>query len=216
MTRGDDRLDVERENAEIPEIRVTDRRRIYLDDSGKVSEQRTGEEPKLKPTYVEELEARTRAAENKAQEVQARFEQLSKQLQRETDETRKRLNRSADERAERAKAQLIITLLPVVDNLRRATEAAAADRTTILEGVRQTLDNFEKVLRSEGVEPIRAVDQPFDPQLHEAVETIAVEPEQDGRVIEEYTRGYRMGERLLRPARVRVGAASRSEHAATE
>ena len=213
-----DGLDAEKENAEAPEIRVTDRRRIYLDDSGKSVEQRRVQEPNLKPTYVEELEARTIASENKAQEVQARFEQLRQQLQKETDETRQRLNRSADERVEFAKAQMIMVLLPVIDNLRRATEAAATDSSlvTILEGVRQTVDSFEKVLRSEGVEPIRAIGEIFDPHLHEAVETIAVEPEQDGRVLMEYTRGYRMGERLLRPASVRVGAASRSEHAATE
>jgi molecular chaperone GrpE (heat shock protein) len=76
-----------------PEIRVTDRRRIQLDDSeeaGAVSlDESQRVQPNLKPSYVEELEARTKAAEQKLFEVQSRFEQLRKQLQTETDETRR-------------------------------------------------------------------------------------------------------------------------------
>ena len=86
------------------EIRVTDRRRISLNRDGAEPVNAETEKPNLKPTYVEELEARTKAAEKQVQEVQARFEQLRQQLQRETDETRMRLNRSADERAEAGSA----------------------------------------------------------------------------------------------------------------
>src|SRR4029078_1907079 len=89
------------------EPRVTDRRRVYLDQDGSEQVNAEVETPNLKPSYVEALEARTRAAEKKAQEVQARFDQLRQQLQRETDETRLRLNRSADERAEAGKARFI-------------------------------------------------------------------------------------------------------------
>jgi len=78
------------------EIRVTDRRRILLDDDENTDRDTEAESPSLKPSYVEELEARTKAAEQKTLEVQSRFEQLRKQLQSETDETRRRLNRAAD------------------------------------------------------------------------------------------------------------------------
>src|SRR5215468_476703 len=74
------------------ELRVTDRRRVYLDDEGGEHVNAEVETPNLKPSYVEELEARTKAAERQVQEVQARFDQLRQQLQRETDETRQRLN----------------------------------------------------------------------------------------------------------------------------
>src|SRR5215203_5032201 len=106
------------------ELRVTDRRRIYLDDEGTEHVNTETEQPNLKPTYVEELEGRTKAAERQVQEVQARFDQLRRQLQQETDETRQRLNRSADERAAAEKAKYISTLLPVMDNLNRAIDAA--------------------------------------------------------------------------------------------
>lgn len=199
--------DVEDSSAE--EIRVTDRRRINLDGEAQTNESSADvdEAPSLKPRYVEELEARTRAAEQKVADVQSRFEQLRATLQRETDETRQRLNRSADERARRERADFISMLLPVADNLQRAIYAAerGGSLDALLDGVRGTLSSFENTLLSSGVEPLVSVGQPFDPEQHEAVDTIEVEPERDGLVTAEYSRGYKMGERLLRPARVQVG-----------
>lgn len=197
------------------EIRVTDRRRVNLDqetsDAAGV-ESGAGAAPSLKPSYVEQLEERTRAAEQKLSDVQSRFEQLRAALQRETDETRQRLNRAADERARRAQADFIASLLPVADNLQRAIEAAESNSSfdALLEGVRGTASNFESALVASGVEPVPAVGQPFDPEQHEAVDTVEVEEERDGTVTAEYSRGYRMGERLLRPARVQVGRAAQA------
>jgi len=190
-----------------PEIRVTDRRRILVNDDESAGRNPAAESPSLKPSYVEELEGRTKAAEQKTLEVQARFEQFRKQLQSETDETRQRLNRAADERAEREKAAFIAALLPVLDNLERATEAAESGGSSevIAEGIRQTASSFETALAAAGVQPIDAVGEMFDPELHEAVETSEGEPEDEGRVIAQHTRGYRIGDRLLRPARVKVG-----------
>lgn len=191
------------------DIRVTDRRRIHLDDEGE-SAATVADVPNLKPSYVEELEGRTRAAEQKVLEVQGRFEQLRQQLQNETDETRRRLNKAADERAHREKANFIEALLPVLDNLQRATEAteSGASAQDVAEGVRRTATSFENALIAAGVEPLASVGEQFDPELHDAVETAEVEPEDEGKVIEEYARGYRIGDRLLRPARVKVGRAS--------
>jgi molecular chaperone GrpE len=190
-----------------PEIRVTDRRRILLDDDESAEPNTAVESPSLKPSYVEELEARTKAAEQRTKEMHSRFEQLRKQLQRETDETRQRLNRAADERAEREKANFIAALLPVLDNLQRATEAAETSGSSedIAEGIRRTAASFENALAAAGLEPIDAVGEMFDPELHEAVETVEVGPGDEGKVIAQHTRGYKIGDRLLRPARVKVG-----------
>ena len=196
---------MEKEN----ELRVTDRRRVYLDDEGTERVNAENEQPSLKPSYVEELEARTKAAEKQVQEVQSRFDQLRQQLQRETDETRQRLNRSADERATAEKARFISMLLPVMDDLTRALHAATdnAPRDAILEGIRSIATGFQSALANAGVEPIESVGEPFNPELHEAVDTEVTGGEMDGKVIEEYSRGFRMGDRLLRPARVKVGRA---------
>ena len=191
------------------ELRVTDRRRVYLDEEGNEQVNAETEQPSLKPKYVEELEARTKAAEKQVLEVQARFDQLRQQLQRETDETRQRLNRSADERAAGEKAKFIAALLPALDNLNRAVVAASGDasREAIVEGLRSIATSFESALTSAGVEPLQSVGEEFNPELHEAVDTQETDADMDGRVIEEYSRGFRMGDRLLRPARVTVGRA---------
>jgi molecular chaperone GrpE len=203
-------------------VRVTDRRRVRFWDAapeGEGDETAATEEPaSLKPKYVEELEARTRAAEQKAQDVQSRFEQVRAELQRETDEVRRRLSRNADERAAREKAAFLSSLLPVVDNLRRALAAAEGGGSleSLLEGLRGTISGFDSVLAASGVEPVAAVGERFDPELHEAVDTTEVEPERDGLVTAEYARGYRAGGQLVRPARVQVGRARGGAQAAGE
>ena len=215
MKRGWKRIMSKDEN----ELRVTDRRRVYLDDEGNERANTETEQPSLKPSYVEELETRTKAAERQVQEVQARFDQLRQQLQRETDETRQRLNRSADERAAGEKAKFIAALLPALDNLNRAIDAAAAadaPRDAIIEGIRSTAASFEAALTSAGVEAIQSVGEEFNPELHEAVDTGEADREMDGRVLEEYSRGFRIGDRLLRPARVKVGRASGQAKQATD
>jgi molecular chaperone GrpE len=192
-------------------IRVTDRRRMSRDESEEGTEdvRETQDAPSLKPKYVEELEARTRAAEGVAKDVQARFEQVRGELKRETDEIRGRLTRTADERATREKATFVATLLPVMENLQRAMEAAEGGGSleALLDGLRGTINGFENVLASGGIETISAIGEKFDPEVHEAVDTMEVEAERDGLVTAEYGRGYRMNNQLLRPARVQVGRA---------
>jgi molecular chaperone GrpE len=197
-------------NSTAEEIRVTDRRRINLDGEAQIGgESMDAEAPSLKPKYVEELEARAREAEQKVLDVQSRFEQLRAGLQRETDETRQRLNRAADERARRERAEFISQLLPVADNLQRAIEASESGSSlaSVIDGVRGTLTSFKNALAAAGLESLTSVGAQFDPELHEAVDTIEVEPERDGTVTAEYSQGYRMDDRLLRPARVQVGRA---------
>lgn len=221
---GENREGVEGRAAERePEkIRVTDRRRVHIDDEGASSSasegEATAEEPRLKPTYVEELEARTRAAEQQARDVQARFEKVRDDLRRETDEVRQRLNRSADERAQREKASFVTSLLPALDNLRRAVDAAESggSQESLMDGLRGTIQGFENALAQAGVESVEALGQPFDPEMHEAVDTKEVEPEREGIITAEYSAGYRMGKQLLRPARVQVGRAREEAQAATE
>jgi len=203
-----------------PRVRVNDRRRINLDaDAPAGGESGAGDDaPSLKPTYVEELEARTRAAEQKAADVQTRFEQVRAELKRETDELRQRLARTADEKVTREKASFIASLLPVIDNLRRAVEAAegGGSQEALLDGLHGTISGFESIIAKAGVEPFEAAGQPFDPEIHEAVDTVEVEPEREGMVTAQYSRGYRLGGQLLRPARVQVGRSRGAAHGAGE
>ena len=86
----------------------------------------------------------------------------------------------------------------------------------MLEGIRRISNSFQSALSNAGVEPIAAVGEEFNPELHEAVDTEETDHEMDGRVIEEYSRGFRMGDRLLRPARVKVGRAPEQARQAPE
>ena len=102
--------------------------------------------------------------------------------------------------------------------LERAIEAGeqGGSLESLLAGVRGTANNFTAALAAAGVQPLEVIGSPFDPELHEAVDTIEVDPAQDGVVTAEYSRGYRVGDRLLLPARVQVGRARAEAKKAAE
>ena len=124
----------------------------------------------------------------------------------EFDNYRKRTDRERRELAEYAAADLLGELLPVVDDLERAL-AAPADESSA-EAYRAGVELIHKqmldLLAKRGVSPIEAVGQPFDPNFHQAVAREVSEPERDGLVIDEFRRGYMLGNRLLRAAMVKV------------
>ncbi len=97
-------------------------------------------------------------------------------------------------------------LLPILDNFERALQAAEATRELepLIEGVRMTERQIKAVLARYDIHPIIALGQPFDPNLHEAIQRVETVDYEDGIVIDEVERGYRLGERVLRPSRVIV------------
>jgi molecular chaperone GrpE len=127
-------------------------------------------------------------------------------LRAEFENFRRRASREALEARERAQGHLLTEMLPVLDNLERALDAAEHhDEGKVLGGVRLVRDMFVELLRRSGVEEIPTVGGAFDPHVHEAV--ITQQSEQDeGTVTAVLERGYRQGERVLRPARVVVSS----------
>lgn len=124
----------------------------------------------------------------------------------EFDNYRKRVERERQTLADAAAASIIEELLPLVDDLERALKADAGTDATeaYRKGVelihRQLLD----VLRKRGVRPIEVLGADFDPHYHQAVSHEAAEGRRDNEIIEEFRRGYMLGDRLLRPAMVKV------------
>ncbi len=169
---------------------------------------KSARETELENKLKEEI-ARREAAEAKLIGVQAKFEEIKTQMERETQEMRVRMQKSLEDRAKQGQFNFLITLLPVLDNLNLAITAGEqnASSENLFDGVKGTARSFEQALMSVGVETVPAVGAEFNPELHEAVDMISVEPEDDGRITAEYSRGYKLGERLLRPARVQVGKA---------
>ena len=122
--------------------------------------------------------------------------------------TEARLARNARRELDDARGKLVHELLPVLDNLDRTIRAAYDARSdrAMLDGVRMVRHQLEGVLRGYGVERIEALDQRFDPNLHEAIGVASVsDPRRHGIVVHQAEPGYRFGDRLLRPAKVSVG-----------
>jgi molecular chaperone GrpE len=131
----------------------------------------------------------------------------------EFDNYRKRTERERREQAEYAAADLIRDLLPVVDDLERAVAAPVepgpgAERIAAYrDGLDLIRRQFLEILKRRGVEALDVVGQPFDPQWHEALAQEPANGRPDGEITAEIRRGYRMGQRLLRAALVKVAQA---------
>jgi len=120
---------------------------------------------------------------------------------------RKRQKREMDDAKFDAKNKVLKEMLPVVDNLERAIEhASQAGTNPIVEGVQLVLRQFTTAFERLDVIPIEAMGQPFDPNLHEAISQQESEAP-PGTIVQVLQRGYRSGERLLRPALVVVAKA---------
>ena len=124
----------------------------------------------------------------------------------EFDNYRKRTDRERVQLAEAAAADLIADLLPIVDDMERALKADAGSEATeaIRRGVELIHKQLLETLRKRGVKPIESLGADFDPHFHQAVAHEAADGRREGEVVEEFIRGYMLGDRLLRPAMVKV------------
>lgn len=122
---------------------------------------------------------------------------------------KKRSRRDAQEAAFRARDEVLKEILPVVDNLERALAMATKDgaeesRQSLVEGIEMVLRQFTTAMEKFEVRSFESLGQAFDPNFHEAISQRESEEHSPGSVIEEYRKGYLMGERLIRPAMVVV------------
>jgi molecular chaperone GrpE len=174
-------------------LKFTDKRARLEDADG--ADPAPDEAGSAYPTVVAELEL-------KLKQAQANFEAFKTQQLREFDGFRERQQREGARQAELKAGDLLKPFLDVIDNLERA--AASAEPATA-EGLRQILIQLISALEKDGCVRIAADGQPFDPATMEAVSVQAApSPEQKNRVAAEMSGGFRLGERVLRPARVAV------------
>ena len=150
------------------------------------------QQEETQPDPVEELRRERDSLQDRLLRTAAEF-----------DNYRKRMDRDRRELAEYTAGEVMTELLPIIDNLERALQAASQD-DPLRKGVelihRQMLD----ILRKRGVKPIEALGTDFDPNFHQAVIHEASAVHREGEVMEELQRGYVVGDRLLRPAMVKV------------
>jgi molecular chaperone GrpE len=144
-----------------------------------------------------------------AAEAQRQRDEYYDRLLRKTaefDNYRKRIDRERQAQAEAAAADVMQELLPLVDDLERALRADPGVEGTdsYRRGVELIHKRLEDILRRRGVRPIEALGADFDPNVHEAVTQEESAQHREGEVMEELQRGYKVGDRLLRPAMVKV------------
>jgi molecular chaperone GrpE len=129
-------------------------------------------------------------------------------LAAEFDNYRKRIDRERREQADAAVASAIEDLLPIVDNLERALDApAGTEPDAFRQGVELIHRQMMDLLRRRGVTAIEAIGADFDPHFHQAVVHQSSPEHREGEIIEEFRRGYKLGDRLLRAAMVKVAKA---------
>jgi len=198
-------------NARESKLKVTDRRRFT--PSGEPVGTDEAEEERAR-------EAAFAAADPKLAEQASRIEELSRAyaaLLEDNKAFRQRLEREQARLVEAERASVAQALLEAADDLERALAAAGtgggADDAiaTLSEGVRLSLGTLQKRIAALGAERIEVEGRPFDPRVAEALDAVPVaDAAQDGIVLQEVAAGYRIGDRILRPARVRVGRLARA------
>jgi molecular chaperone GrpE len=180
------------------------------EDHDSVNAMKTGDE-----TAADQAEAAsstepqpTEQADAPLRELQREKEALQDRLLRtaaEFDNYRKRMDRERRELSEYAVSDVLIELLPILDNFERALQApSGADAEAFRKGIQMIHKQMVDLLRKRNVTPVEALGVDFDPRFHQAVMHEPSADHREGEVMQELQRGYMIGERLLRPAMVKV------------
>ena len=140
----------------------------------------------------------------KARTERAAFLDRAARLQAEFDNFRKRNAKEQQDYRDYALADALQSLLPILDSLDRALKTDAASLKDFHDGIELIDKQFHDALAKLGVQPIPAEGEAFDPNLHQAIQMVDTDEAEDNHVIDELQRGYKLRERLLRPAMVRV------------
>lgn len=180
----------------MPDMKVTDRRWWVRGESDAPADV-----PLLKPTYLEELEARIAEKDLEIQQLLQKYRGASDEFE----QARTRLRKEVGKDVERGRRSVIVSFLEVLDNLDRALAVGADRNDPFVQGLALVRQQFIATLEGLGVARVDPMGQPFDPAQHEAVSTApAASPDQDGLVIGVVRPGYVMADDVLRPAQVAV------------
>src|ERR1700724_29577 len=155
------------------------------------------------------VEDRINALETQLAKTKAeleKFRDLALRSSADLDNYRKRMSKEREEAIKFANSSFLERLIPILDNFEFGLEAArsASSPVSILEGMKMVQKQIQDFLSSAGIEMIDATGQHFDPQLHEAISQEESKQVPDGIVIRQLRRGYKLRDRLIRPANVGV------------
>lgn len=144
-----------------------------------------------------ELEATRRRAD--------KFARAYQELDRDREEFKQRLTRERERMLDVERGNVATTLLEAIDELDRCLSMSAQDSSPLAQGVRMIRDGLLSKVQAAGIERIQVVGQPYDPNTAEATDMeLTTQPEEDQRVVAEIRAGYKLKDRVIRPARVKV------------
>lgn len=195
------------------EHEVKDNKVVASEQVQNESEEQEEREAKTDPASQEEesehdelalLQTKLAEAEQKAEENYQKFLRAQADL----DNFRRRTRKEKEDQAKYASLPLVEQLLPVLDNFERALAASqeAKDIDTLAKGVEMVFRQIQETLQKEGLEVIESVGTPFDPSVHQAVMMVESEEYESGFVVEEIQKGYKLKDRVIRPAMVKVNS----------
>ncbi len=165
------------------------------------AEQQAAQEPSEEETERQRLESELEAARRRVDQLARAYQQAEK----DREEFKQRLTRERDRMLDVERGNVATTLLEAVDELDRCVSMSGQDASALAQGVRMIRDGLLSKLQQMGVERLQVVGLPYDPNTAEATDMeITPNPDEDQRVVEEARAGYRMKERIIRPARVKV------------
>lgn len=154
---------------------------------------------------VEDTEEAVVDATQVLEELKNEFDNRYKRLQADFDNFRRRTNQEKEQLSGFVKGNVLADLLPVLDNFERAVQSPAeGDAKTFLDGFVMIHQNLMATLQKHGLEPIEAVGQPFDPNLHQAIMRVETDEYPEDTVVEVLQTGYTVDGRCIRPAMVKV------------
>ncbi|MBU7593643.1 nucleotide exchange factor GrpE [Metabacillus halosaccharovorans] len=178
---------VDTQDTEEVEVEVVDAEDVTVEEAEETADETTAK--------IVELQAKLDETENKMLRNQADFDNF------------RRRTRLDQEAAQKYRAQSIVSdILPALDNFERALQIEANNEQTksLLQGMNMVYNQLVQALQNEGVETIKSVGEPFDPHLHQAVMQVEDDNFESNTVVEELQKGYKLKDRVIRPAMVKV------------
>ncbi len=195
MTNEKDILEEEVKNESSNSVESANEEATVEESSSLHNKEVEEDELTLALNKVQELEAALDEKENKLLRLQADFDNYRRRV---------RLDQEA---AQKYRAQSLVSdILPALDNFERALKVETEDEkmNSILQGMEMVYRQLAEALKNEGVEAIESAGQPFDPHLHQAVMQVEDSNYESNTVIEEFQKGYKLKDRVIRPSMVKV------------
>ena len=170
-----------------------------------VEEDQYGKAATVSDEISEDIEILKKQLDEKTKELEQKQETLLRVLA-DTENFKKRIEREKTDYYKFANEKLIVEILNIADDLKRAIKSteSARDFDGLVDGIKMILNQVQKILSQEGVTSIDAVGEKFNPVMHEAMMQFATDKYEENTVVEEFQKGYFLKDRLIRPAKVTV------------